>query len=132
MDQKEERKWLLPKHISGIKGWRPNGLERYVPHECHWLQFVLRQRPKTLKSTFEMVLEIKCSMVNHFKWIQHVFLVLDGRKCWMKNLFWSSNTIQHDFFLLLGIVWWIRRVETDPTFRPTLQISYVGWNFGPA
>ena len=30
-------------------------------------KFVLSQRPKTLKSTFEMVLEIKCWMVNHFK-----------------------------------------------------------------
>ena len=35
MDQKEERKWLLPKHISGVKSWRPNGIQRYVPHECH-------------------------------------------------------------------------------------------------
>ena len=34
------------------------------------------------------------------------------------------NTIQHDFFLLLGIVWWNRRVETDATFRPTPQISH--------
>ena len=24
------------------------------------------------------------------KWIQHVFLVLDGKKCWMKNLFWKK------------------------------------------
>ena len=30
-------KWLLPKHISGVKGWTPNVLQRYVPYECHWL-----------------------------------------------------------------------------------------------
>ena len=35
MDQKEERKWLLLKHISGVKGWRPNELQGYVPHQCH-------------------------------------------------------------------------------------------------
>ena len=34
-----------------------------------------------------MVLEIKCWMVNHFKPIQHIFLLIDARKCWMKNLF---------------------------------------------
>ena len=37
IDQKEEKKWLLPKHISGVKGWRRNMLQRYVPHECQWL-----------------------------------------------------------------------------------------------
>ena len=33
-------------------------------------------------------------MVNHFKRIQHVFLVLDARKCWMKN-YSGTNFIQH-------------------------------------
>ena len=37
-----------------------------------------------------MVLEIKFWMGNHFKRIQHVMLVLDARKCWMKNLFWNK------------------------------------------
>ena len=40
MDQKEDRKWLLPKQIPGVKRWISNGLQRYVLHECHW-QWVL-------------------------------------------------------------------------------------------
>ena len=44
MDEKEERKWLLPKYISRVKGWRPNGLERYVPHECHWLWVLIKPK----------------------------------------------------------------------------------------
>ena len=35
MDQKEEWKWLLTEHISGVNDWRPNGFQRYVPRECH-------------------------------------------------------------------------------------------------
>ena len=41
-DQKEERKWLLPKHILGDKGRGPNGLQRYVPLECHWLWVLIK------------------------------------------------------------------------------------------
>ena len=50
------------------------------------------------------VLEIKCWMVNHFKRIQHVFLVLNARKCWMEKFTpeqISFNTFQHVFFLYL-------------------------------
>ena len=131
MDQKEERKWLLPKHISGIKGWRPNGLERYVPHECHWLQFVLRQRPKTLKSTFEMVLEIKCSMVNHFKWIQHVFLVLDGRKCWMKNLFWNKFHQHHPTWFLSSFRNCLMKSARWNRCNISSNTANLAWNVGP-
>ena len=35
MGQKEGRKWLLPNYISVVIDRRPNGLQRYVPHECH-------------------------------------------------------------------------------------------------
>ena len=48
------------------------------------------------------MLEIKCWMVNHFKRIQHVFLVLDARKCWMEKFVpeqISSNTFQRDYFI---------------------------------
>ena len=37
-----------------------------------------------------MVLEIKCWIVNHFKQIEHVFLVLDARKCCIRNLLWNK------------------------------------------
>ena len=37
-----------------------------------------------------MVLEIKCWMVNHFKRIKQVFLALDARERWMKNVFWNK------------------------------------------
>ena len=36
------------------------------------------ERSETLKSTFKMVFKIKYWMVNHFKQILHVFLILDG------------------------------------------------------
>ena len=55
------------------------------------------EHSKTLKSTFEMVLEINCWMVNHFKQTHHAFLV--DEKFVLGQI--SSNTIQHDFFLLL-------------------------------
>ena len=54
-----------------------------------------------------MVLEINGWMVNHFKRIPHVFLVLDARKCWMENLFWKkfhpipSNIIFFFFYEML-------------------------------
>ena len=37
-----------------------------------------------------MGLEVKCWMVNHFKRIQHLFLLLYATKCWTKNLFWNK------------------------------------------
>ena len=37
-----------------------------------------------------MVLGIKCWTVNHFKRIKQVFLALDARECWMKNVFWNK------------------------------------------
>ena len=59
----------------------------------------------------EMVLEIKRGMVNHFKRIQHVFLVLDAITCRIKNPFWNknhptpSNMIFFLFYQMLEVVY---------------------------
>ena len=73
-----------------------------------------------------MVLEIKCWMVNYFKRTQHVFPVLNARKCWMKNLFWdkfhptSSNMIFFFFYEMLneiGVFKWIPYFFQHRKFR---------------
>ena len=64
-----------------------------------------------------MVLEIKFWIVKHFKRIQHVFLVLDARKCWIKNLvrnkFYptSSNTIFFFFYEMLDEIGAFKRIQ---------------------
>ena len=40
--KRRKGKWLLLLYISGVKGWRPNGLQRYVPHECQWLWVLIK------------------------------------------------------------------------------------------
>ena len=89
----------------------------------HLLLFLIKtfkqtfERLKKLKSTFEMMLEIKCWMVNHSKGTQHSFLVLDTTKCWIKNFFCnevhatSSNMIFFFFYEMLD--------EMD-AFKPVL------------
>ena len=71
------------------------------------------------------MLEIKRWMVNYFKRVQNVFLVLDARKCWMKK----SSTIQHDFFFfyeILDEIGAFKRIQ-----RRTSPILYNEWNVGP-
>ena len=64
-----------------------------------------------------MVLKIKCWMVNHFKRIQHVFLVLNAIKCWMKNLLFNkfhptpSNIIFFFFYELLDEIGAFKRIQ---------------------
>ena len=64
-----------------------------------------------------MVLEIKCWMVNRFKRIQHVFLVLDARKYWMKNFFSKkfhptpSNIIFFFFYEMLDEIGAFKRIQ---------------------
>ena len=56
-------------------------------------------------------------MVKHLKRIQHVFLVLDARKCWMKNLFWKkfhptpSNIIFFFFYEMLDEIDAFKRIQ---------------------
>ena len=60
---------------------------------------------------------VKCWVVNHFKRIQHVFLVLDARQCWMKNLFWTkfnpipSNMIFFFFYEMLDEIDAFKRIQ---------------------
>ena len=50
-----------------------------------------------------MVFEISCWIVNYFKQIEHVFFVLDARKCGMKSFVLKQNnpTPFNIIFLLL-------------------------------
>ena len=64
-----------------------------------------------------MMLEIKRWKGNHFKRIQHVFLVLDARNCWMKNLFWNkfhptpSNMIFFFFYEMLNEIGAFKQIQ---------------------
>ena len=72
------------------------------------------ERSKTLKSTFEMVLKIKCWMVNHFKRIQHVFVALDARKCRVKNLFWNKfHVTPSNMILSFFLKYWLKSARLN-------------------
>ena len=70
-----------------------------------------------------MVLEIKCWMVNDFKRIQQVFLLLDSRKCWMENLFWNkfhstpSTMILFFFYEMLYKIGAFKRIQHFVQYR---------------
>ena len=55
--------------------------------------------------------------VNHFKRVQHVYSVLDARKCWMKNFLWNkfhptpSNMIFFFFYEMLDEIGTFKKIQ---------------------
>ena len=67
-----------------------------------------------------MVLEIKCWMFNRIKRIQHIFLVLDARKCWIEKKICSgtsSNMVFFFFYEMLDEISAFKRIEYSVQHR---------------
>ena len=122
----------LLKMLEGVGwnvGWADFPFERIIQHFIPNIRWAFIPSENFLRKLENLTFDyskwrqkIKCWMKNHLKRIQHIILVLDERKRWMKNLIWIKfhpTPFNMIFFFFLRNVGWNWCSQTVEHFHPT-------------